>query len=116
MISIECKATSGVKSLSEGRNPKKDLLSSTLNLKELIAQPLSSVLPTASTFEDDINGTWADQNERDDFDASEDPFEKEKMTWKKNVKPDQYSSSVSEDKLWKPNGQTKWKEPTEIRF
>ncbi|KHG29421.1 Kinesin-related 6 [Gossypium arboreum] len=90
--------TSGVKSLSEGRNPKKDLLSSTLNLKELIAQPLSSVLPTASTFEDDINGTWADQNERDDFDASEDPFEKEKMTWKKNVKPDQYSSSVSEDK------------------
>ncbi|KAG4145991.1 hypothetical protein ERO13_D05G130250v2 [Gossypium hirsutum] len=91
--------TSGVKSLSEGRNPKKDLLSSTLNLKELIAQPLSSVLPTASTFEDDINGTWADQNERDDFDASEDPFEKEKMTWKKNVKPDQYSSSVSEDKL-----------------
>ncbi|XP_040948579.1 kinesin-like protein KIN-13B [Gossypium hirsutum] len=95
--------TSGVKSLSEGRNPKKDLLSSTLNLKELIAQPLSSVLPTASTFEDDINGTWADQNERDDFDASEDPFEKEKMTWKKNVKPDQYSSSVSEDKLWKPN-------------
>ncbi|KAB2081475.1 hypothetical protein ES319_A05G134600v1 [Gossypium barbadense] len=90
--------TSGVKSLSEGRNPKKDLLSSTLNLKELIAQPLSSVLPTASTFEDDINGTWVDQNERDDFDASEDPFEKEKMTWKKNVKPDQYSSSVSEDK------------------
>ncbi|PPD72787.1 hypothetical protein GOBAR_DD30310 [Gossypium barbadense] len=101
MISIECKATSGVKSLSEGRNPKKDLLSSTLNLKELIAQPLSSVLPTASTFEDDINGTWVDQNERDDFDASEDPFEKEKMTWKKNVKPDQYSSSVSEDKLRK---------------
>ncbi|MBA0623051.1 hypothetical protein Godav_008543 [Gossypium davidsonii] len=95
--------TSGVKSLSEGRNPKKDLLSSTLNLKELIAQPLSSVLPTALTFEDDINGTWADQNERDDFDASEDPFEKEKMTWKKIVKPDQYSSSVSEDKLWKPN-------------
>ncbi|PPR88134.1 hypothetical protein GOBAR_AA32567 [Gossypium barbadense] len=95
--------TSGVKSLSEGRNPKKDLLSSTLNLKELIAQPLSSVLPTASTFEDDINGTWVDQNERDDFDASEDPFEKEKMTWKKNVKPDQYSSSVSEDKLRKPN-------------
>ncbi|TYI26836.1 hypothetical protein ES332_A05G138300v1 [Gossypium tomentosum] len=89
--------TSGVKSLSEGRNPKKDLLSSTLNLKELIAQPLSSVLPTASTFEDDINGTWVDQNERDDFDASEDPFEKEKMTWKKNVKPDQYSSSSDDD-------------------
>lgn len=105
-----------VKSLSKGGNPKKDVLSSTLNLKESTALPLSSVLPTASTFEDDINDTWPDQNERDDFDASEDSYEPEKAMWKKNVKPDQYSFSTLEDKLWKPNGQTKWKEPLRTDF
>ncbi|XVF86611.1 hypothetical protein PTKIN_Ptkin18bG0056200 [Pterospermum kingtungense] len=105
-----------VKSLSKGGNTKKDVLSSTFNLKESTAQPLSSVLPSASTFEDDINDTWPDQNERDDFDASEDSYEQEKLIWKKNGKPDQYSYSTSEDKLCKPNGQTRWKEPLRSDF
>ncbi|KAH1048038.1 hypothetical protein J1N35_038822 [Gossypium stocksii] len=100
-----------VKSLSKGGNSKKDVLSSTMNLKESTAQPLSSVLPAASTFEDDINDTWPDQNERDDFNAPEDSFEQEKLTWKKNGKLDQYGFSTAENKLRKPNGQTKWKEP-----
>ncbi|XVE52097.1 hypothetical protein DITRI_Ditri02bG0093900 [Diplodiscus trichospermus] len=105
-----------VKSLSKGGNPKKDVLSSTLNLKESTAQPLSLVLPTASPFEDDTNDTWPGQSERDYFDASEDSFEQEKMMWKKNGKPDQYSFSTSEDKSWKPNGQTKWKETLRSDF
>ena len=105
-----------MKSLSKGGNPKKDVLSSTLNLKESTAQALSSVLPTASTFEEDINDTWPDQNETDDFDASEDSYEQEKLLWKKNGKPDQYSFSTSEDKLRKPNGQTRWKEPLRSDF
>ncbi|MBA0663790.1 hypothetical protein Goklo_003879 [Gossypium klotzschianum] len=100
-----------VKSLSKGGNSKKDVLSSTMNLKESTAQPLSSGLPTASTFEDDINDTWPDQNERDDFNAPEDSFEQEKLMWKKNGKLDQYGFSTAENKLQKPNGQTKWKEP-----
>ncbi|MBA0695730.1 hypothetical protein Goari_002338 [Gossypium aridum] len=100
-----------VKSLSKGGNSKKDVLSSTMNLKESTAQPLSSGLPTASTFEDDINDTWPDQNERDDFNAREDSFEQEKLMWKKNGKLDQYGFSTAENKLRKPNGQTKWKEP-----
>ncbi|MBA0779389.1 hypothetical protein Gotri_003644 [Gossypium trilobum] len=100
-----------VKSLSKGGNSKKDVLSSTMNLKESTAQPLSSGLPTASTFEDDINDTWPDQNERDDFNAPEDSFEQEKLMWKKNGKLDQYGFSTAENKLRKPNGQTKWKEP-----
>ncbi|KAG8481913.1 hypothetical protein CXB51_026669 [Gossypium anomalum] len=101
-----------VKSLSKGGNSKKDVLSSTMNLKESTAQPLSSVLPTASTFEEDINDTWPDQNERDDFNAPEDSFEHEKLMWKKNGKLDQYGfSTAAENKLRKPNGQTKWKEP-----
>ncbi|XWS16352.1 hypothetical protein CRYUN_Cryun34aG0078400 [Craigia yunnanensis] len=104
-----------VKSLSKGGNPKKDVLSSTLNLKESTAQAFSSVLPTASTFEDNINDTWPDQNETDDFDASEDSYEQEKLMWKKNGKPDQYSFSTSE-KLRKPNGQSKWKEPLRSDF
>ncbi|MBA0599304.1 hypothetical protein Gorai_005530 [Gossypium raimondii] len=82
-----------------------------MNLKESTAQPLSSGLPTASTFEDDINDTWPDQNERDDFNAPEDSFEQEKLMWKKNGKLDQYGFSTAENKLRKPNGQTKWKEP-----
>ena len=36
--------------------------------------------------------------------------------WKKNGKPKQYSFSTSEDKLQKPNGQTKWKEPLRYDF
>ncbi|TYJ14005.1 hypothetical protein E1A91_A10G088900v1 [Gossypium mustelinum] len=101
-----------VKSLSKGGNSKKDDLSSTMNLKESTAQPLSSVLPTASTFEDDINNTWPDQNERDDFNVPEDSFEQEILMWKKNGKLDQYGFSTAvENKLRKPNCQTKWKEP-----
>ncbi|GLU14524.1 hypothetical protein SLE2022_310860 [Rubroshorea leprosula] len=97
-----------VKSLSKGNNTKKDVLSSTLNLKESTKLPLSSVLQTASTVEDDITDTWPEQDERDDFDASEDSYEPEKPMWKKNGKLDPYSFSSSEDKVWKPNGQTKW--------
>ncbi|KAG8497092.1 hypothetical protein CXB51_008326 [Gossypium anomalum] len=105
-----------VKSLSKGGNPKKDALSSSLNLKESTARPLSSVLPTALTSEDYINDTWPDQNERDDVAASEDSYEPEKLMWKKNGKPDQYNFSISEDKLRKPNGETRWKEPLRSDF
>ncbi|OMO66740.1 hypothetical protein COLO4_30398 [Corchorus olitorius] len=104
-----------VKSLSKGGNSKKEVISSTLNLKESTTLPLPSV-PTASSFEDDFNDTWPDQNERDDFDASEDTYEQEKPMWRKNGKPDQYGFSTSEDKLRKPNGQTKWKEPLRSDF
>ncbi|MBA0759090.1 hypothetical protein Gotri_022015 [Gossypium trilobum] len=105
-----------VKSLSKGGNPKKDALSSSLNLKESTARPLSSVLPTALTSEDYINDTWPDQNERDDFAASEDSYEPEKLMWKKNGKPDQYNFSISEDKSRKTNGETRWKEPLRSDF
>ncbi|KAE8674108.1 Kinesin-like protein KIF2C [Hibiscus syriacus] len=103
-----------VKSLSKGGNPKKDVLSSTLNLKESTAQPLSSGLPTASSyFEDDINDTWPDQDKRDNFDASEDTFEQEKVMWKKNG---ERGFSTAENKLPKPTGQTKWKKPVRSDF
>ncbi|PPR97441.1 hypothetical protein GOBAR_AA23229 [Gossypium barbadense] len=105
-----------VKSLSKGGNPKKDALSSSLNLKESTARPLSSVLPPALTSEDCINDTWPDQNERDDVATSEDSYEPEKLMWKKNGKPDQYNFSISEDKLQKPNGETRWKEPLRSDF
>ena len=58
---------SRVKSLSKGNASKKDVLSSTLNLKESTTVPLSSVLPVASTFEDDANDAWPEQDERDDL-------------------------------------------------
>ncbi|ONK80302.1 uncharacterized protein A4U43_C01F16120 [Asparagus officinalis] len=61
-----------VKSLSKGNNPKKDLSSSTLNLRDSTAVPLSSALPTASSFESsnfgNANGTsrfgWSKQIEK----------------------------------------------------
>ncbi|KDP37228.1 hypothetical protein JCGZ_06284 [Jatropha curcas] len=101
-----------VKSLSKGNGPKKDILSSTLNMKESTNMPLSSVLPATSTFEDDITDAWAEQDERDDFDASEDSYEQEKPVWKENGKVESYNISTSEDKMRKPNGMTKWKEPS----
>ncbi|XP_043817932.1 kinesin-like protein KIN-13B isoform X2 [Manihot esculenta] len=104
-----------VKSLSKGNAPKKDILSSTLNLKESTNVPLSSVLPATSTFEDDTDA-WAEQDERDDFDASEDSYEQEKPMWKDTGKVESYNQSSSEDRIWKPNGQTKWKDMSKSDF
>lgn len=105
-----------VKSLSKGNAPKKDMLSSTLNLKESTTMPLSSVLPSISTFEDDITNAWVEQDERDDFDASEDSFEQEKPVWKENGKVESYNLLTAEDKIRKPNGQAKWKDLSKSDF
>lgn len=104
-----------MKSLSKGNNSKKDVLSSTLNLKESTTMPLSSVLPTVSSFEDDTDA-WPEQNEREDFDASEDSYEPEKPVWNKSGKLEQFSLSTTEDKLRKPNPQTKWKDQSKPGF
>ncbi|KAF5453148.1 hypothetical protein F2P56_028076 [Juglans regia] len=97
-----------VKSLSKGNNPKKDISSSTFNLKESTAVPLSSV--PASNFEDDVSDSSPEQTERDDFEEPEGRYQQGKPLWKKNGKLDPYNLSTSEDKLRKPNGQTKWKD------
>lgn len=87
------------------------MLPSTLNLKESTTVPLSSVLPTGSTFEDDVTDTWPEQVEREDFDALEESYEQQaKPLWKKNGNQEPYNISMSEDKFRRPNGQTKWKD------
>jgi kinesin family protein 2/24 len=107
LLSFLCR----VKSLSKGNTSKKDVLSSTLNLRESTTVPLSSVLPVASAYEDDANDAWAEQDERVDFDASEEEsYEQEKAIWKENGKLEPYNLSISEDKIQKPNGQTKWRD------
>ncbi|KAF2301281.1 hypothetical protein GH714_022393 [Hevea brasiliensis] len=75
-----------VKSLSKGNAPKKDILSSALNLKESTTMALSSVLPATYS------------------------YEQEKPIWKENVKVESYNLSISEDKIRKPNGWTNWKD------
>ncbi|KAB1226705.1 Kinesin-13A [Morella rubra] len=97
-----------VKSLSKGNNPKKDILSSTFNLKESTTVPLSSV--PASNFEDDVSDSSPEETERDDFDASEETYEQGKPLWKKNGKLESYNLSTSDDKIRKPSGLTKWKD------
>ncbi|XP_038693143.1 kinesin-like protein KIN-13B [Tripterygium wilfordii] len=99
-----------VKSLSKGNNPRKDVLSSTMNLKESTTVPLSSALPSVSNFENDMTDAWPQQNEGDNYDVSEDSYEHERPMWKKSCKLEQYSISISEDKTRKPNHQTKWNE------
>ncbi|PON88463.1 Kinesin-like protein [Trema orientale] len=96
-----------VKSLSKGSNLKKDILPPTINLKESTTVPLSSVLPTSSTFEDE-------QAESEDFDAPEETYEPPKPLWKKNGKLESYAISTSEEKLRRPNGQTKWKDMPKV--
>ncbi|KAL7191323.1 hypothetical protein ACSBR2_023404 [Camellia fascicularis] len=100
-----------VKSLSKGNNSKKDTLSLTLNLKESTTMPLSSILPPGPTFEDDIDDSWFEQADRDEFDVSEEFQEPEKPLWKKNGKVESYGISNSEDKVTRSIGQTKWKDP-----
>ncbi|XP_028089074.1 kinesin-like protein KIN-13B [Camellia sinensis] len=100
-----------VKSLSKGNNSKKDTLSLTLNLKESTTMPVSSILPPGPTFEDDIDDSWFEQADRDEFDVSEEFQEPEKPLWKKNGKVESYGISNSEDKVRRSIGQTKWKDP-----
>lgn len=98
-----------MKSLSKGGNTKKEVVTSTLNLKESTTMPLSSALPPSTMYEEDTSDSWHEQIEKDEYD--EDFYEQEKPTWKKNAKVDMYSFSNPEDKVKKTNGQTKWKEP-----
>ncbi|KAK4482031.1 hypothetical protein RD792_012953 [Penstemon davidsonii] len=99
-----------VKSLSKGNISKKDVLSSTTNLKESTTQPLSSFLPPASTFEDDTNDSWPEQTDKEEYE--EEYYEEEKPAWKKNSKVESYNFLNVDDKMKRANGQTKWKEPT----
>lgn len=105
-----------VKSLSKGNNSKKDVSSSTLNLKESTTLSFSAVVPSTSTFEDDTGDSWPEQTDKDEYD--EDFYEQEKPMSKKNEKLDGYSISNSEDKMKRANAQTKWKEPprTEAKY
>ncbi|XP_049393806.1 kinesin-like protein KIN-13B isoform X1 [Solanum stenotomum] len=105
-----------VKSLSKGNNSKKDVSSSTLNLKESTTLSFSAVVPSTSTFEDDTGDSWPEQTDKDEYD--EDFYEQEKPMWKKNEKLDGYTISTSEDKMKRANAQTKWKEPprTEAKY
>ncbi|KAL3840894.1 hypothetical protein ACJIZ3_025485 [Penstemon smallii] len=98
-----------VKSLSKGNISKKDVLSSTTNLKESTTQPLSSFLPPASTFEDDTNDSWPEQTDKEEYE--EEYYEEEKPAWKKNSKVESFNFLNVDDKMKRANGQTKWKEP-----
>ncbi|CAK9174610.1 unnamed protein product [Ilex paraguariensis] len=93
-----------VKSLSKGNNSKKDIL------KESTTLPLSSVLPPASTFEDDIADSWPEQTDREEYDASEEFYAQENRSWK-NGKLEAYSLANMDGKMKRDNGQTKWKDP-----
>ncbi|XP_015933563.1 kinesin-like protein KIN-13B [Arachis duranensis] len=95
-----------VKSLSKGNNSKKDVLSSTINLKESTTVPLSSV--TASAYEDRTTEVWQDENDGDDFSPPEDYYEEVTPSLKNNGKVESYATT--EDKLKKPSGQVKWKD------
>ncbi|KAH7857710.1 hypothetical protein Vadar_015637 [Vaccinium darrowii] len=95
-----------VKSLSKGNNSKKDILSSTLNLKESTTMPLSGM-----TYEDDRADSWPENTDQEEFDDSEEFQEPEKPLWKKSGKVESYNISNSEDKMRRSNGQTNWKDP-----
>ncbi|KAK9148884.1 hypothetical protein Scep_007641 [Stephania cephalantha] len=124
-----------VKSLSKGgNNAKKDPLLATLNIRESTTVPLSSVLPTSSTMEATMMDApiehsrfgWIKQMEsesslpynidrvssgrEEDFDFSEEFYEPEKPSWKKNVKQEAFHIPPKEDKIRKAEPQTKWKD------
>ncbi|CAH9122819.1 unnamed protein product [Cuscuta epithymum] len=85
-----------VKSLSKGgNNSKRDALSSSLNLRESTPLPLSAVVPSVSTYEDDTGPEDEELYERDI------PI----------PKPEAFSTTVLEEKSRKGNEQPMWKEP-----
>lgn len=71
-----------VKSLSKGNSSKKDTSQSTLNMRESIRKPLSSVLPTVPTSEDD---------ETEEFNVPEEIREPEKPLWHNRGQMDLYN-------------------------
>ncbi|KAL6568148.1 Kinesin-like protein KIN-13B [Orobanche hederae] len=104
-----------VKSLSKGTNSKKDVLSSTSNLKELTARPLSLVPPPASAFEDNRGDSRLEQTEREEYD--DEFYETEKPLWKKNTKVESsYNFSNVDDKMKRANGQSKLMEPPKVEM
>ncbi|KAH6782156.1 ATP binding microtubule motor family protein [Perilla frutescens var. frutescens] len=98
-----------VKSLSKGNSSKKDVLSSTSNMKELMMQSVSSYMPQASSFEDDTGDSWPEQTDREEYD--EDFYEPEKPSWKNNTKSESYCFSNTDDILKRANGPSKRVEP-----
>ncbi|CAI9114121.1 OLC1v1014771C1 [Oldenlandia corymbosa var. corymbosa] len=99
-----------VKSLSKSGSSKKDVASSTLNLKESTTVALSSVLPPTSPYEDDTGDSWPEQTDKDEYE--EDFYEQEKPSWRKNGKVEVSSFSNTEDKSRRVKDQMKWKEPS----
>ncbi|KAG6428972.1 hypothetical protein SASPL_107011 [Salvia splendens] len=95
-----------VKSLSKGNNPKRDVFSSTSNLKESMMQPSLPVAAPASSFQDDMGEPWTEQTDREEY-VEDEP---EKPSWK-NMKAESISFSNPDDKLKTSNGQSKWMEP-----
>ncbi|CAL0325990.1 unnamed protein product [Lupinus luteus] len=99
-----------VKSLSKGNNSKKDAPSSNFNLRESTTIPLSSV--AASAYGDRTADTWLEENDRDEFSPPEEYYEQLKPSLKKNGKIELYGTT--DDKLKKPNGQVKLKDPPKV--
>ncbi|XP_010535161.1 PREDICTED: kinesin-like protein KIN-13B [Tarenaya hassleriana] len=94
-----------VKSLSKGNNSKKDVSSSIVNLRESTKFPIASELPPPSNFDDDMNETWA-EDDNDEFDASD--YEQERQMLKKNGKIEPSSYNVpAQDRMQKPSIQMK---------
>ncbi|XP_024980128.1 kinesin-like protein KIN-13B isoform X1 [Cynara cardunculus var. scolymus] len=98
-----------VKSLSKGN--KKDAISSTLNVKESMSVPLSSVLPPVSPYDDGMVDSYPEQADEDDYDTTEEFYETEQPSWKNNAKAEAYGSLNGQDKSRRINVQTKLKEP-----
>ncbi|XP_016549534.1 kinesin-like protein KIN-13B, partial [Capsicum annuum] len=105
-----------VKSLSKGNNSKKEVSSSTVNLKESTTLSYSAVVPSTSIFKDDTGDSWPEQTDKDEYD--EDFYEQEKPIWKKNEKLNGYNISNAKDKMKRANARIKWKEPprTEAKY
>lgn len=95
-----------VKSLSKGNGSKKDVSSSTMNLRESTKIPLSTALPTPTNYEDDVNEMWTEEN--DEFDASD--YEQEKQMWKKNGKIEPSYNGMAQERIPKPTIQMKSRE------
>ncbi|RAL41742.1 hypothetical protein DM860_008924 [Cuscuta australis] len=98
-----------VKSLSKGNNSKKDVSSSTLNLRESTMLPLNMGVVPSSTYEDDMDNSWLERTKKDDYE--DDFYEQDKPISRKNVKVEASSISNPEEKRRRNRDQPKkWKE------
>lgn len=100
-----------VKSLSKGNTSKKEVISTTTNIRESTTISMSSAIPAAPMMKDDVSDAWGQRVQKEEYELPEESYDQVKLPWKKNGgKLDSSGFSTLDDNVRKSNAQAKRKD------